>query len=330
MLNEDYEHYVWYQNEELDKPLIEAALTGDTAKLEEFINGPGKDPEKQKEYLRNIRFDSDGFASYFYGKKRGQDGWCLLNAAAFGGQSEMIEMLVQEVAMDVNTICYSVPPMFCCLPSMHDKYGTYTNADNRLNALETFIDLGANATLKSESGTSIVRSVCNIPNEEKKTKALKIITDKAPDACKVLDKSGRSVFSYLASSSNWKSQKILDAPTAIQLFFQVRYLAQSGAEPSEADSQFKEARFSSLGKEVTMSDQFNNHKEALIRERKSRNGSAKAPSTKPSETSAGGAKPPTVADSKTPEAGGGAKAPATEVTEALAEATIAKAANRTP
>ncbi len=182
----------WYQNDK-DKELVELVAKGDISKLKIFIEDPDKDEEIQKNYLRDLRFDSDGVATSIYGKK---SGWCLLNAAANNGQSEMVEFLVEEVGMDVDEICYGVPPIFCCFPSMHDV--DFKCNKERIDTAKVFIDLGAKVTLSSPYSMGIIHSVCLISDGKLLTDAIRMLVEKAPEACRMKDMEGGNAFHYLA------------------------------------------------------------------------------------------------------------------------------------
>lgn len=173
----------WYQNG-YDEELIQMVEEGNIDSLKDFVEN-GKDGlcsggSSAKNYLKDLRFDSDMVATSIYFDV---SGWSLLNVAA-KGQPEMVDFLVQEVGMDVNTICYGCSPVYCCLPSMHDSSNNFS--ESRLNAMVRFVENGANlshqidlAPLSSGAKPSLMAPIhrtVTIDNDILRSRALDFIT----------------------------------------------------------------------------------------------------------------------------------------------------------
>lgn len=200
----------WYKSE-VDEFLVAKTSSGNVEALHLFINNYRDidnqiNPEAGKEYLKNLRFDSDGLATIMY---RDCSGWSLLNAAAASGKPAVVEFLVNEVGMDVNTVCYGVTPLYCCFPSMHDRETNF-NLD-RLAAAQKFIEKGANLTHRNTSyapfmpdrtlapsGVSCIHTASIIKGKELRLAALNLLTDNLTDEqLAITDNSQNNALDYL-------------------------------------------------------------------------------------------------------------------------------------
>lgn len=167
----------WYK-EDVDERLVGYVGGENFGGLRNFITQPYgeegvQDSEVRKEYLRNLRFDSDGLATIMY---KDCSGWSLLNVAAAGHNPDMVDFLVDEVGMDINTVCHGVNPLFCCFVSMHDISGSGVD-DRRLRVAERFISKGANVAMISDTSSKImpINSAGLIFDERIRRKALDLL-----------------------------------------------------------------------------------------------------------------------------------------------------------
>lgn len=182
----------WYKNE-IDETLVGYVATGNSEKLREYID----QNTQGAEYLRELRFDGDGIATKMYNDC---SGWSLLNVAAAAGKPEMVDFLVQEVGMDINTICYGVSPTYCCFPSMHDDH-IHNFSSERLEAARAFIDNGADLSHQitdgsKPSGLNVLHIACHIGDSHLRTEALLLLTDKMTD-CTIVDSWGKNALHHL-------------------------------------------------------------------------------------------------------------------------------------
>lgn len=206
----------WYKNK-IDEKLVGYVATGDIAALQEYIASNRQGAEKAKGYLKELRFDGDGVATNLY---LNASGWSLLNVAATTGRPEMVDFLVQDIGMDVNTICYGVSPIYCCFPSMHDKQNNFSNA--RLEAARAFTandaDLSHQITFSREgyepSGLNILHTACHINDDALRHEALSFLAEKMTDL-NIIDTFGKNALHHLFASSGDRFSEII--PTAEML-----------------------------------------------------------------------------------------------------------------
>jgi ankyrin repeat protein len=161
----------WYKND-IDEVLVGYVAAGNYKELDGFINSYGQGAKKAKAYLRDLRFDGDCVATKAY---HDCSGWSLLNVAAAKGQPEMVKFLVNDIGMNVDTICYGVSPTYCCFPSMHDGENNFSR--ERLNAAKAFMDNNANLSHQSKSSLSVINTACWINDKSLREAALVAITE---------------------------------------------------------------------------------------------------------------------------------------------------------
>lgn len=210
----------WYKCRQ-DEQLVNYALTGQISELGKFItNDDPEIAEANKKYLADLRFDTDGIATKIY---QDVSGWCLLNVAAATGQAELVNFLLQEVQMDVNTMCYGVNPIFCCFPSIHDKENNCSH--DRITAAKALIDNGSDLTHKVEPiGTSVMHTACSINDLNLRYCALELLCENMPDP-NIVNNYGINALHQLVISDNFSEMEN-----------HIRLLVRSGVDPNHEDA----------------------------------------------------------------------------------------------
>jgi hypothetical protein len=209
----------WYQCEQ-DEKLVQYALAGNIDELRKFITHD--DPAiaaANKKYLADLRFDTDGIATRVY---KDTSGWCLLNVAAACGNTALVDFLVDEVGMDVNTMCYGVPPIFCCFPSMHD--GEQNCNPARIAAAKAFIAHGANLSHTTKTfGTSLMHTACSITDHDLRYEGLELLCANIPNP-NLVDSESRNALHFLATPQEFPAMER-----------HIRLLVRSGVDASHED-----------------------------------------------------------------------------------------------
>ena len=214
-----------------DDELVGYVAEGNIRALETYIQTYPKGPEEAKEYLRNIRFDSDAMATLNY---KDFSGWNLLNAAAFAGQAKMVEFLVDGVGMDINTPSYGVVPTFCCFPSMHNHLEDINFRRENLDAAKVFMGYGGDLSIQCSAGSTpsqlaVIHVASHIKDDTLRAEALTLVTESMINHgvdCNLTDNSGYNSLHHLCSAQKDKSLSELES--------QIRILVENGVDPRQA------------------------------------------------------------------------------------------------
>lgn len=238
----------WYKTKE-DEELVNMAREGRIEDLNYFIKKDGPDKEDEnKQRLIDLRFDVDGEATKQY---KDASGWCLLNVAASKGNIELLNFLVDDVGMDVNTICYGVTPVFCCFPSMH---GTNFSQE-KLNTAKKFYEKGADldhkvafsARGKQPSGLSVIHTATLINQPEDRHSALEFLGDKMQDANSISNNGNNALHYLIMGSSDDFDAKENDVRLLISKGVDPDHRNNSGASPDKfLQSHVSKQRFREL------------------------------------------------------------------------------------
>lgn len=215
----------WFK-EEKDEKLVALVADGSTEALTELRGFIAQNP-RNTQYLKDLRFDADALATNYY---LDCQGWCLLNVAAARGKPEMVNFLVTEVGMDVNTLCYGVSPIYCCFPSIHDGADNFN--EGRLEAAKSFAACGADLSHQnnfaregySPSGLGIIHTACHINDDELRQKALEFIIHENGARGKLAD---CAIIDYQGSNA---ADRLLNKPSK-QVRPQLELLESVGVRP---------------------------------------------------------------------------------------------------